>query len=76
MRKKSGGKKSGGTVPLKGQCREIFLNFLFHESKPSGPLINSLKWFCGDIREKFDSSQANTVQSRTLRRLTLRGVGK
>ena len=48
---------------LKGQCHEIFGNFLFHESKPSGPLINRLKWFClkvsfrGEIREKFDSAQ-------------------
>ena len=37
--------------------------FLFHESKPSGPLINRLNWFClkvhfrGDICEKFDSAQ-------------------
>ena len=48
---------------LKGQCHEIFGIFLFHESKPSGPLINRLKWFCfkvrfrGEIREKFDSAQ-------------------
>ena len=26
---------------LKGQCHEICWHFLFHESKPSGPLINS-----------------------------------
>ena len=31
--------------------------------------------FCGDIREKFDSVQANTARSRNLRRLTLRVVG-
>ena len=31
---------------LKGHRREIFCHFLFHESKPSGPLLNRLKWFC------------------------------
>ena len=30
------------------QCHEIFCIF-FHESNPSGPLINSLKWFCWKI---------------------------
>ena len=36
---------------LKGQCHEIFvIYFLFHESKPSGPLINMLKWFCLKIQ--------------------------
>ena len=59
----------------------LLVIFLFHESKPSGPLINILKWFClkfrfrEDIREIIDSAQANTAQSRTPRRLTLRGVG-
>ena len=58
-----------------------FVIFLFHESKPSGPVINSLKWFClkirfrEDICEISDSAPANTAQSRTLHRLTLRGVG-
>ena len=62
---------------FKGQCHEIFWNFLFHESKPSGPLINSLKCFCFKIRfcedicKISDSTQANTAQSPTLRRLTL-----
>ena len=32
--------------------------------------------FREDIREISDSAQANTAQSRTPRRLTLRGVGK
>ena len=37
------GRKSRDTAPLKRQCNEIFdLNF-FHESNPSGPLINRLK---------------------------------
>ena len=59
---------------LLGQCHEIFEIFLFHESKPSGPLINRIKWFClkvrfhGEICEKF-AAQANTVRSQTLRRL-------
>ena len=71
---------------LKGQCHEIFSHFyLFIESKPSGPLINRINWFClkvcfhGDTREKnrleSDSAQANTARSQPLHRLTLRGVG-
>ena len=46
--------------------------FLFHEWNPSGPLINSLKWFClkisfhGDIRKKIDSTQAITARSQQL----------
>ena len=61
-------------IYLKGQCHEIFCQFLFQESKPSWPLKNRQKWFClkirfrEDIREISDSAQANTVQSRTLRR--------
>ena len=31
------------SVILKGQCHEIFDHFFFHESNPSGPLINRLK---------------------------------
>ena len=31
-------------VTLKGQCHEIF-DLSFPNSKPSGPLINRLKWF-------------------------------
>ena len=66
--------------------RDFLEFFLFHESKPSGPLINRLKWFClkvcfhGEICKKFDSAQANTAQSRKLKCsqiqnwLTLRGV--
>ena len=42
--------KSRDTASLKGQCHKIFAIFLFHESKPSGPLINRLKWVC---REQF-----------------------
>ena len=63
---------------VKGQCHKIFGILIFHESKPSGPLINRLKWFCvkirfrGDIR---DSVQANTARSWTLCRLTLCEVG-
>ena len=35
------------TVPLKGVCHEIFsLYIFFHDSKPSGPLTNRLKYFC------------------------------
>ena len=54
---------------LKGECHEIFCHILFHESKPSGPWINRLKWFClkvrfrKDIREISDSAQGNTAQS-------------
>ena len=74
----------GSYLNLKGQCHEIFWHFLFHESKPSGPLINRLKWFCLKVcfcREIHknstprsvacavsDSAQANTVRSWTLRR--------
>ena len=42
--------------------QDFCINF-FHESNPSGPQINRLKWFClkicfrGDIRETFDSAQ-------------------
>ena len=65
---------------LKGQYHEIFYLYFFHKLKPSGLLINRLKWFClkvcflGEIRKKFDSAQANTAWSRTLPRLTLRRV--
>ena len=68
--------------PDKVEVSQDFWHFLFHESNPSGPLINRLKWFSlkisfrGDIREISDSMQANTVKSQTLRRLTLRGVRK
>ena len=30
---------------LKGQCHKIFDLYFFHESNPSGPRINRLKWF-------------------------------
>ena len=49
------------TGMLKRQFHEIFDIFLFLESNSSGPLINSLKWFClkirfrRDIRENFTS---------------------
>ena len=55
--------KSRDTASLKAQCHKIFAIFLFHESKPSGPLINRLNWFClqicfrRDIRDKFESTQ-------------------
>ena len=73
--------------PLKGQCHEIFVIFLFHESKSPGPLKNKLKWFClkirfcEDICEISDSAQANTARSQKLKCpqiqnwLILRGVG-
>ena len=31
---------------LKGQCHKSFDLYFFHESNPSGPLIDRLKWFC------------------------------
>ena len=46
-----------------------FLNYLFHESNPSGPLINRLKWFYfkvyfhGNIRKICDSVEANTART-------------
>ena len=58
-------------------------HFLFHESNPSGPLINRLKWCClkirfrEDIREIGDSAhstQANTARSRKLKYRTPRDV--
>ena len=58
---------------LKGQCHEIFDIFLFHESNPFGPPDKQAKMvllkirFRGDIREKFDTAQANTAQSRGVR---------
>ena len=58
---------------LKGLCHEIFNPYFCHESNPSGPLINRLKWyflkirFCEDIR--ILSSKNSTP-----RRLTLRGI--
>ena len=51
------------------ECHEIFVIILFHESRPFGPLINSLKWFCLKIR--FAKIFAKSV---TPRRLPLRGV--
>ena len=39
------GIKSRDTIPLKGQCHQIFWHF-FHELNPPRPLINRLKWFC------------------------------
>ena len=57
---------------LEGQCHEIFVIFLFHESKPSGPLINRLKWFClkirfrGNIREKFEYLRENEFFRKTV----------
>ena len=51
-----------------------FFYFVFHESKPSGPLINMLIGFLlkirfhGYIREISDSAQANTVRSQILRK--------
>ena len=42
------------TGMLKRQFHEIFDIFLFLESNSSGPLINSLKWFCLKIRFRRD----------------------
>ena len=39
---------------LKWQCHKISWPFLFHESNPTGPLINSLEWFCWKIRFRED----------------------
>ncbi len=39
MKKKTRGKKSRATVPLKGQQREIFLLWLCHQSTPFGFLL-------------------------------------
>ena len=75
------------TETFKGAVSRDFLSFfLFHESKPSGPGIYRLKWFCLEIRfredicEICDSAQANTAQSRKFKCLqiqnwlTLHGV--
>ena len=37
-------------IIFKGAVSRDFKNFFFHESNPSGPLINSLKWFFLKIR--------------------------
>ena len=73
--------KNINTALLKGAVSRDFLAFfLFHELKPSGPLKNRLKWFCfkirfcEDIREKFDSAQANTARSWIPRSVSLRRV--
>ena len=58
-------------MELKGAVsRDVLPFFLFHEKKPSGPLINRLKWFCLKIRfhEIF-------AKNSTLHRLSLRGDG-
>ena len=72
---------------LKRQCHVIFCHFLFHGSKPSEPLINSLKWFCLKIRFRKDICKNVTPRSVKRRRvgkfkcpkikncLTLLGVG-
>ena len=53
------------TMWLKGVCHEIFHIYFFHDSNPSGPLINRVKYFrirCRFRRDisskarKFDSS--------------------
>ena len=58
---------------LKRQCHEIFDLYFFHESNPSGPLINRLKWFCLKIRFREDiripSSKNSTQRSVILRRV-------
>ena len=61
--------KNPWEISFKRQCHEIFGNFLFHESKPSGPLINRLKWFC--VSFVFGKIFA---KNSTLCRLTLGGV--
>ena len=66
---------------LKGQCHEIFWHFFISRIEAiwapdkQAKMVFLKSLFCRDIREKFDSKEANTAQSRTLRRLTLRGVG-
>ena len=61
-----------------------FVIFVYHELKPSGPLINRLKWFCSkihfheDIRKISDSAEseieisANPKLANTARSRTLR----
>ena len=48
------------TGMLKRQFHEIFDIFLFLESNSSGPLINSLKWFCLKIRFRRDIRENST----------------
>ena len=70
------------TSQLKEAVSRDFLHIFFHESNPSGSLINCLKWFCKKIsfheyiREKCDSAQCDTAWSRTLHSITLHRVGK
>ena len=45
LMKKNGGQKSRDTVPLKGQCHEIFDLRFFHQTLPLDPLSGSLEWF-------------------------------
>ena len=46
-----------------GSVTRFLFIFLFYELKPSGPLMNRLKWFClkirfrEDVREIRDSVQ-------------------
>ena len=58
---------------LKGQCHEIFDLYFFHESNPSGPLINRLKWFCLKIRFRKDIRIRSSKNS-TPRSVILQGV--
>ena len=58
---------------LKRQCHEIFDLYFFHESNPSGPLINRLKWFCLKIRIREDI-QIRSSKNSTLGSVILCGV--
>ena len=55
----------------KRQCNEIFDLYFFHESNPTGTLINLLKWFCWKIHFREDiriqSSKNSTPRSAILR---------
>ena len=56
MQGEVGGGGEGWENRFKGAVSRDFLPFfLFHESKPSGPLTNRLKWFCLKIRFRGDS---------------------
>ena len=53
-------------IALKGECHEFF-TLIFHNSNPSGPLINSLKYFRnrfsfrGEIRTQNDLRDVHPI---------------
>ena len=72
--KKTGGRKSCWTVPLKWQCYDIF--GFFHESNPPGPVINRQNGFNDKFvfTKIFDSAQCQSMQSPTPCSVSQRGV--